>query len=57
MAVMVRSVCRLSSLVLGPLVSSVEEHLSHVHTTTKHLHLEEAYLKKLLAENNVELPK
>lgn len=57
MAVMVRSVCRLSSMVLGPLVSNVEEQLSHISTTTKHLEQEATYLKKLLAENKVAVPK
>ncbi|KAG0726081.1 Lys-63-specific deubiquitinase BRCC36 [Chionoecetes opilio] len=55
-AVMVRSVCRLSSLVLGPLVSNVEEQLHHHHTTTGHLEQEATYLKKLLAENDVDVP-
>ncbi|XP_045114504.1 lys-63-specific deubiquitinase BRCC36-like isoform X2 [Portunus trituberculatus] len=55
-AVMVQSVCRLSSLVLGPLVSRVEEQLSHVLTTTKYLKQEEEHLKELSSENNVALP-
>ena len=53
LAVMVQSVCRLSSLVLGPLVSRVEEQLSHVLTTTKYLKQEEAHLKELSTENSV----
>ncbi|XP_050696092.1 lys-63-specific deubiquitinase BRCC36-like isoform X2 [Eriocheir sinensis] len=56
-AVMVQSVCRLGSLVLGPLVSSVEEQLRHINTTTRHLEQEAAYLRNLLEKNNVEIPK
>lgn len=57
LAVMVQSVCRLGSLVLGPLVSSVEEQLIHINTTTRHLEQEAAYLRNLLQKNNVEIPK
>ncbi|KAK4322845.1 hypothetical protein Pmani_006429 [Petrolisthes manimaculis] len=52
-AVMVRSVCGLSSLVSGPLVATVEERLSHLHTTTMILKQEAQYLKARLKEKNI----
>lgn len=57
LSVMVQSVCRLGSLVLGPLVSTVEEQLKHINTTTRHLEQEAVYLRALLENNNVEIPK
>ncbi|KAK8725540.1 hypothetical protein OTU49_010611 [Cherax quadricarinatus] len=55
-AVMVRSVCGLSSLVSGPLVSTVEERLHHIQGTTQQLKQESKYLRNLLQENKIDVP-
>ncbi|XP_047501152.1 lys-63-specific deubiquitinase BRCC36-like [Penaeus chinensis] len=55
-AVMVRSVCGLSSLVSGPLVCTMEERLHHIRGTTQHLKQEAEYLKNLLLENEIKVP-
>ncbi|XP_045602240.1 lys-63-specific deubiquitinase BRCC36 [Procambarus clarkii] len=55
-AVMVRSVCGLSSLVSGPLVSTVEELLHHIQGTTQQLKQESEYLREFLQENKIDIP-
>ncbi|XP_064096832.1 lys-63-specific deubiquitinase BRCC36-like isoform X2 [Macrobrachium nipponense] len=52
-AVMVRSVCGLSSSVLGPLVSTVEDRTQRMHIMTQILKQEADYLRKKLKDKKI----